>query len=271
MSLRSVRLALLLVQLAVAWSAGAADAPGLQLYENGDYEAAVEVFARTLADRKSAPVERELARAYLAASLHALGRVEEAQKQLEILAHEHPEYRMDPVRFPPELVALAEVIHQRVEAEQGFARREAELMRQAQEEALRRPPPPPPVYLRPEAVSLFEAVDRQWTLGAGLAYRRGPWEGSARVLVGNPPAFHLQGGLLLGSAWWKPFLGLRASLLPGLDSYGGGPVLGGRFPLRGGFVALLEVGADYFVASREDRYRFAVTAQAGLGLDIRLP
>jgi hypothetical protein len=120
-------------------------------------------------------------------------------------------------------------------------------------------------------LGLFDAVDRQGTLGAGLAFQRKSLEGGVRVLLSNPPVFQLQGGVLPGYGLLRPFLGLRASLLPGVNTYGAGPVLGGRLGLPAGLVGVVEVGADYFFISRDDRNRFAFTAQAGLGFDLRLP
>ncbi|MDY7229598.1 tetratricopeptide repeat protein [Hyalangium rubrum] len=257
-------LGLLLVP-GLAW----AQMTGIQLYENGEYEAAIRLLEQELAEASRSPGDPALSRVYLAASLHALGQVEEARKQLEVLARTHPEQQVDPVRFPPELVALAEVIRQQVEAERTFAEREAALQR-AREEALQRIPPPAHLYLRPEALGLFEAVGRVWTVGAGASVRRESLEGSVRVLIGNPPTFHLQGGVLPGRGDWRPFLGLRAVMVPGLDSYGVGPVAGGRVALPAGLTAVLDLGADYFFTHRADRHRFAVTVQAGLGFDLRL-
>ncbi|HYI02951.1 tetratricopeptide repeat protein [Hyalangium sp.] len=259
-------LALILVLPLAAW----ADPAGIQLYESGEYEAAAHAFEQTLADPQRASSERAKARLYLAASLHTLGKVEEARKHLELLAREHPEQSVDPDWFPPELVELAKVIREQIESESQFAARTAELERKAREEALRRPPPPLPLYVRPEAVSLFEAVDGRWTVGAGATLRSSSLEGSLRVLLGDPPAFHLQGGIQFGHAALRPFVGLRASLLPGLRSYGAGPAVGLRFALPAGMVGLAELGADYFFIGRDDRYRFALTAQAGLGFDLRL-
>jgi hypothetical protein len=91
------------------------------------------------------------------------------------------------------------------------------------------------------------------------------------VLLGDPPAFQLQGGVLPGSGILRPFLGLRASLLPGINTHGAGPVLGGRLALPAGLVGVVDVAADYFFISREDRHRFAITLQAGLGFDLYLP
>jgi tetratricopeptide (TPR) repeat protein len=259
---------LLMVLLLVSGSAWA-QKTGVQLYENGEYEEAVRLFTQELEEAQRPAEERALARIYLASSLHAMGQVEEARRHLEVLAREHPGQRVDPVLFPPEFVALAEVIRQQVESEQQFAVREAQLQKE-REEALRRTPPTTPLYLRPEALGLFDAVAREWTVGAGVSFRRESLEGTLRVLVGNPPAFHLQGGFLPDRGDWRPFLGARASLIPGLASYGAGPVVGGRVALPWGLVGVLDVGADYFFAGRDDRYRFAITAQAGIGFDVRL-
>ena len=122
-----------------------------------------------------------------------------------------------------------------------------------------------PVWLRPEAVGLFGARTRQWAPGAGLASQRQGWELGGRMLLGDFPVFALQSGVLLGGEAGSTFLGLRASLVPDLDLYGGGPVVGARFALPSGFVVVAEVGADCFLNSGDDRYRFVLTAQVGLG------
>lgn len=261
-----------------------ADVPGIPLYENGEYEEAAQVFTRVLADPRRPPRERGEAHLYLAASLHALGRVEEARQHLEALAREHPGQQVDAVRFLPELVTLAREIRQRVDTEREYARKDAERERQAREEALRRAPPP--AWLRPEAFGLYEALGSQWTVGVGLAYHRGLLEAGARMMLNSDPessppsfypAFQLQGGLLLGrflpiGEALQPHFSLRAILVPGARSYGAGAVTGVRFKLPNGLVALLDVGADYFFVTRDDNYRrFALTAQAGLGFDVRLP
>jgi tetratricopeptide (TPR) repeat protein len=287
MMLRSLLplLPLLLLAPGLARAAPSFIQPGIQLYENGEYEVATQFFQQVLDDPRRSPQEQGEARVYLAASLHALGRVEETRQQLEVLARENPEQQVDSVRFLPELVALAREIRQRVDAEREFARKDAERERQAREEALRRAPPP--AWLRPEVFGLVDAMGPQWTMGAGLAYHRGLLEGGARVMLNSDPAstpprlfptFQIQGGVLpgkglaLGSGALQPHAGLRAVLVPGAKSYGGGVVTGVRYKLSNGLVALLDVGADYFFVTHDDSYRdYAVTAQAGLGFDVRLP
>jgi len=256
---------LLLALLLVSGSAWAQTA-GIERYEEGDFEAAARLFEQELAEPALSPASRALARIYLAASLYALGQVEAARKPLEALAHESPEQRVDPARFPPELVALAELIRQPVESERQRVARESELQKAREQERRRAAS-----RLRPEVLGLFDALNRQGGLGAGLAFQRGSLEGRVHVLLGDPPAFQLQGGVLPGSGILRPFLGLRASLLPGINTHGAGPVLGGRLALPAGLVGVVDVAADYFFISREDRHRFAVTLQAGLGFDLYLP
>jgi hypothetical protein len=256
---------LLVALLFVSGSAWAQTA-GVERYEEGDFEAAARLFEQELANPQLSPASRAMARIYLAASLYALGRVEEARKPLEALARESPEQRVDPARFPPELVALAELIREPIESERQRVAREAALQKAREEEQRRAAP-----RLRPEVLGLFDAVDRQGTLGAGLAFQRSSLEGSVRVLLSDPPVFQLQGGVLPGYGRLRPFLGLRTSMLPGLHIYGAGAVLGGRLALPAHLVGVVDLGAEYFFISRDDRKRLAVTAQAGLGFDLHLP
>ena len=256
----------LLVALLLVSRSAWAQTAGIERYEEGDFEAAARLFEQELAEPPLSPESQALARIYLAASLYALGQVAEARKPLEALALESPEQRVDPARFPPELVALAELIRLQVEPERQRVAREAELQKAREEERRRAAP-----RLRPEVLGLFDAVGPQGTLGAGLAFQRKSLEGSVRVLLGDPPVFQLQGGMLPSYGVLRPFLGLRATLLPGVNTYGAGPVLGGRLALPAGLVGVVDVGADYFFISRDDRHRFALTAQAGLGFDLHLP
>ncbi|WNG37214.1 hypothetical protein F0U61_28720 [Archangium violaceum] len=235
------------------------------LYESGQYEAAVQACEQVLAGPERPAEERGMARMYLAASLQVLGYANRVQQELELLAREHPGMRVDPVRFPPELVALAEGIRERVEAEKLYAAEQAALReRQALERARKT------LILRPEALALVEPLNRVWRPGAGVSINRGLLEAGAHVWLGGPPAFHLQGGLVPSRGRVRPFVGVRATLNPGAGGYGAGAVVGGRLALPAGFVALVDVGADYFLIGDEAYQRFALTAHAGLGFDVRL-
>lgn len=257
--------------------------PGIHLYENGEYEVAAQFFQKVLDDPQRSSQERGEACVYLAASLHAQGRLDEAWQQLEVLARENPEQQVDAVRFLPELVTLARKVRQRVDAEQEFARKEAERERLAREEALRRAP-----RLRPEALMLCNSHYCDF-LCVGLAYHQGQLEGGARVmLVGYSSATHsevhpqiqVQGGVLLreralGIGTLQPHIGLRAILQADTGNAGGGAVTGVRYKLSNGLVALLDVSAEYFFVSPPNspyqRSPFDLTFQAGLGFDVRLP
>jgi tetratricopeptide (TPR) repeat protein len=264
--------------------------PGIQLYENGEYEVAAQFFRQVLDDPQRSSQERGEACVYLAASLHAQGRLDEAWKQLEVLARENPEQQVDAVRFLPELVTLAREVRQRVDAEREFARKEAERERLAREEALRRAPPP--AWLRPEALMLCNTKYCDFPC-VGLAYHQGRFEGGARVMLVTyfsftqselhsevHPQIQLQGGVLgrglaLSSGALQPHVGLRVILQADTGNAGGGAVLGGRYTLSNGFVALLDVSANYFFVSMPNptypQPRFDLTLQAGLGFDVRLP
>lgn len=262
---------LLLLLLLMASAAAAELLPGIQLYESGEYEAASRSFAEALADPGQPAEDRWLARIYLAASLHALGKVDEARQQLEVIARESPERQVDAGLFPPELVALAEAIRERVETERRQAEQEALRKRQEQEAARARKPSLPEATLRPELLSLVEAGERALLLGGGLAYSRGALEGSAHVWISPSPVFQFQGGLLLGSRVLRPHLGLRATLVPGEGGYGAGAVGGGRVFFPAGLVGLVDVGGDYFFVRDEAHQRFALTVQVGLGLELFRP
>lgn len=246
-----------------------ADSPGDQLYENGEYEASVQFFQQALANPQQPPEERAPTLIYLAASLYAMGRVKKAREPLEGLAREYPEHRVAPVRFLPEMVAIAEAIRQRRKAERQFAARSTESEKGVREEPLRRNPPSLRPYLRPEVFALLHSGGR-WSAGAGLGYHHEQLEISVRVLLGDSSVFQLQSGGLIGSETRKLFLGTRASAMPDFGRYQAGPVVGARYSLPLGFVALVDLGANYVFMGRNDYPHFSVMDQAGLGFDLRL-
>src|SRR5690242_15537723 len=118
MSPRALAFSLLLLLPLSSWGD---PLPGIRLYDAGEYLAAAQAFEEALADPKRTAEEKELARIYLAASLLVLGRTEESRQQLEVSVREHPELQVDPILFPPELVALAEGIRERVDADRRYA------------------------------------------------------------------------------------------------------------------------------------------------------
>lgn len=257
---------------------------GIGLYERGEYERARRVLVEEVVSPRLSEKERALARVYLAASLMALGKTAEARQQLEELARRYPEQRVDPSLFPPELVTQEEVARANVEAEhlrerlaerERLAAQEAEQRKREQE--VKQAPPAQvaaPLRLRPEASGFIEGVQKRWGLGAGLTVGSGALEGSARALIGeNTVGIQLEGGWLFGGGAFQPRVGLRGTVVPGLmgqAAFGGGAVVGGRLALSPRFTALLDVGADYFVAP-EGYQNFVVMASAGLGFNLLSP
>ncbi|MBI3186109.1 MAG: hypothetical protein HYZ28_28570 [Myxococcales bacterium] len=89
-------------------SAEAAVDEGVRLYDEGDFRAARDVLAHALAEPLLAAPTRGLARMHLAASHYALAELESAEAQLVELFAVSPLAWLDPAKFPPELLSLAE-------------------------------------------------------------------------------------------------------------------------------------------------------------------
>src|SRR5690606_18904339 len=84
------------------------------------YEEGVERF-RALLENEDVPFDNPedlpRARAYYAACLIALGRVSEADQQLELILRDHPAWRPDPVIFPGKLVDRFTAVRLRLQSE----------------------------------------------------------------------------------------------------------------------------------------------------------
>lgn len=107
-------------------------------YEAGRYEEGVERFRALLENENLSfehPEDLPRARAYYAACLIALGKVSEADHQLELVIREHPVWRPDPVIFPGKLVDRFTAVRLRLQDE---LEAKAIAERLAQEEAQRR-------------------------------------------------------------------------------------------------------------------------------------
>jgi tetratricopeptide (TPR) repeat protein len=277
----------LLLLLLVPLSVRAGVLPGIGYYERGEYERARRVLTEELNDTRLSDKDRARVRVYLAASLYSLGLTKEALQRLEEVARNFPEQRVDPALFPPELVTLERQARENVASEQEKARQAereriaAEAERLKREAEARQPPPvseeparvATPWRLRPEATGFVEAVEKQWGLGAGLTVGGGALEGSARLLIGDNLGAQLEAGYLFGEGAFQPRVGLRGTLVPGLDgsmAFGGGAVVGGRLALSPRFTALLDVGAEYF--SAPSGYQdVVVVVSAGLGFNLLSP
>jgi tetratricopeptide (TPR) repeat protein len=261
MSLRLLLLILLLGPLVAR-----ADVPGIDLYERGEYEVAVRVLKEEANDRRNPEAQRARARLYLAASMFALGMEFEARQELKELARRHPEQRVDPALFPPELVELEKKARAEVKAEpaQPPSAPDAETPSTDVEASS-------PWRLRPEATGFVDVVDRRsWGLTAGLTLGGGPLEGSARVVLGRQVGVELEAGYLFGTGVFQPRVAVRGTSVPGLELWGGGAVVGGRLALSPRLTALVDVGAEYFSA-RTGYEQFVLVASVGLGFNLFSP
>ena len=89
-------------------------------YDAGRYEEGVERFRALLENDEVVienPEELLRARAYYAACLIAVGKVSEADRQLELVLRDHPAWRPDPVIFPGRLVDRFTAVRLRIQAD----------------------------------------------------------------------------------------------------------------------------------------------------------
>lgn len=269
------------VLLCVVWLlplAALAQSRGVALYERGEYAQARRALESELRSSKLGERERANARLYLAASLYELGEADETRAQLEELARSHPDQPVDPALFPPELVVLAAEARKRVLAEAQPPPEPKEPPKEMTptpweppEVAEEPAPSPGRSHLLPEVFGFTDPVGRSVGVGGGLTYGSGAFEVGARALLGTQVGAGLQVGWVLGDGAFRPHLALRATAIPGLSAYGGGPVVGARFALGSRLSGLLDVGAELFSVSDQNYRTFALTASAGFGFDLLSP
>ncbi|HEX8822432.1 MAG TPA: hypothetical protein VF794_21075 [Archangium sp.] len=281
MLLRSFFVTLLLVPMA-AW----ADIRGIDLYARGDFAKAAPVLEEEADNPARSDKERARARIYAAASMYALGRMDDAREQLELLARHYPEQRVDPRRFAPDFVALADLARKTVETERlrDEARvQEAEQERLAAEAERRRreaeagqqpgpdgevqesaEPGAPSFRLRPEvtaftdALAAIEGPKFPFGVALGVTAGSGAVEGTGRFLLGVGKGVELEAGLVFGGGAFKPRVGLRGTAVTNLRkdpldlssekswALGGGPVVGARLTLSPGLTVLVDGGLEFF-------------------------
>ncbi|MFY0525742.1 tetratricopeptide repeat protein [Archangium gephyra] len=292
---------LLLLLLLLPLSTWAAQLPGIRLYQRGEYAKASRTLKQEINNPRRTDEQRALARVYLAASLLALEKEDEAFLQLEELARTYPEQRVDPALFPPELVDLElkvraqiEVERRRQEAEQAelnriAAQEDAERRRREQEQAARdqlaemprdEVPGPAPVEpsssalrLRPEVTGFVDMLgqgSRGFGVGATLGF--GALDTSARLLPGPEGRWglSLDVGYLFGRGMFQPRVGLRGTGVLGVG-VGGGAVVGVRLTPLPWFTWLLDVGIEKYRVRVSDQDRFrdvTLVASTGLGFNL---
>jgi tetratricopeptide (TPR) repeat protein len=300
MSPRSLLLLLLLLPL----SGWAVQLPGIRLYERGEYAKASRTLKQELNNPRRTDKQKALARVYLAASLLALEKEDEAYVQLEELARLYPQQRVDPALFPPELVDLElkvraqlEVERRRQEAEQAELNRiaaveDAARRKREQEEAARNQNqeqvapvdepqvtaavPAEPVStlrlrLRPEVtgyIDMWAKGSRGFSMGATLGF--GALETSARLLPGPDGRWglSLDVGYLFGRGMFQPRVALRGTGVVGVG-VGGGAAVGARLTPLPWFTWLVDVGIEKYSVSDGTRYQdVTLVASTGLGFNL---
>ncbi|WP_309892532.1 hypothetical protein [Archangium sp.] len=296
MSLRPLLLTLLLIPMA-AW----ADLRGLDLYARGEFAKALPLLEEEAENPARSDKERARARSYAAAAMYSLGRMEEAREQLELLARQYPEQRVDPKRFPPDFVALADLARKTVETErfrEEARAQEAEQERLAAEaerrrrelEALQQVPEPVETQavssfrVRPELVGFGDFKDgTALGMAVGVTVGRGPLEGTVRALIGNPHiGWEAEAGVVFGSWAFQPRVSVRGILMPGIevpDTRNPGAVqsavrsglagaVGGRLALSPRVTALMDVGYGWLFGMPAQYNKHVVMASAGLGFNL---
>lgn len=302
---RSFVLLLLLLLPLSTWAA--AQLPGIRLYERGEYAKASRALKEELNNPRRTEQQKALARVYLAASLLALEKEDDAYLQIEELVLLYPEQRVDPALFPPELVEMERKVRALVEqrqrkeaeaAERERQRQEAELaeQRRKEQEADRgkqdvelrddsqgKAPADPAASLfrlRPEALGFsdFAGVISppgkfSFGFGLGISAGMGMFDTSARALFGDRSlGVELDAGLLFGQGAFQPRVGLRGTFVQGFtgpNTLGGGASVGGRLALSPKLTALLDVSGQAFSVPEGSNYRaFVLMGSAGVGFNL---
>ncbi|HEX8699863.1 MAG TPA: hypothetical protein VF815_13555 [Myxococcaceae bacterium] len=259
-----------------------AELRGVALYERGDYVRARKMLTEELNTPGLSKEDQAKARLYLAAALFASGAEESASRHLEELAMIAPSFKVDPILFPPDFVALAEKARATAEAQrqqQEQQRLEAERLekeRREREEAEAQAKQPrteeggraeKTVRLRPEVFGFMDVAGKSLGAGGSLTLGLGMVDLNARVLLGTEVGFGGEVGVLLGSGSVQPRLALRGTFVP--VGKGGGAVVGLRLGATDRVTVLLDVGAEYFDVNDKKLHRsFVLSTTAGVGFDL---
>lgn len=292
---RFLRFVFLLVPL----STWAAPVRGIDAYARGNYPQAITALSQEVDNPALSDKERARALLYLAASMHALGRADQTRERLEELVRRFPEQRVDPARFPPDFVALADLARQTVETErlrEQARAQEAERLRLLEEQARTReetPPDPleppaekPPAALaessfrvRPELVGFSDlgglfapaALRGRASLGMslGVTVSIGGPEAGLRLLPAPDARFGLalEAGYAFGQSALQPRVALRGTLVRSVGA-GGGALVGVRYtPLRR-LTLLADAGVEGFWIRTGNFHPLVVTASVGMGINL---
>ncbi len=256
-----------------------------QLYENLEYEQALEQLKRT--KKLAQGLEQEVPVLVLEGIVLAeLGKEEDSQKSFESALLLNPDAEL-PLRVSPKVARSFEKVRARVRQEleeEQRLRPRPNVPPSPPQDTTQRPASPPPepselaespeapsraLQLSPQIFGFVDPLGQSLGAGGGLTVGLGSLELGARVLLGQHVGVGAEAGYLLEGDTLRPRFGLRGTAIPGSSAYGGGVVAGLRLAATDRLSVLLDVGAEYLAVEDPETYRtFFLTGTAGVDFDL---
>jgi tetratricopeptide (TPR) repeat protein len=256
-----------------------------QLYENLEYEQALEQLKRT--KKLAQGLEQEVPVLVLEGIVLAeLGKQEDSQKAFESALLLNPDVEL-PLRVSPKVARSFDKVRARVRQEleeEQRLRPHPSVPPSPPQDTTQRPASPPPepselaespeapsraLQLSPQIFGFVDPLGRSLGAGGGLTVGLGSLELGARVLLGQHVGVGAEAGYLLEGDTLRPRFGLRGTAIPGSSAYGGGVVAGLRLAATDRLSVLLDVGAEYLTVEDPETYRtFFLTGTAGVDFDL---
>jgi tetratricopeptide (TPR) repeat protein len=256
-----------------------------QLYENLEYEQALEQLKRT--KKLAQGLEQEVPVLVLEGIVLAeLGKQEDSQKAFESALLLNPDVEL-PLRVSPKVARSFEKVRARVRQEleeEQRLRPRPNVPPSPPQDTTQRPASPPPepselaespeapsraLQLSPQIFGFVDPLGQSLGAGGGLTVGLGSLELGARVLLGQHVGVGAEAGYLLEGDTLRPRFGLRGTAIPGSSAYGGGVVAGLRLAATDRLSVLLDVGAEYLAVEDPETYRtFFLTGTAGVDFDL---
>jgi tetratricopeptide (TPR) repeat protein len=256
-----------------------------QLYENLEYEQALEQLKRT--KKLAQGLEQEVPVLVLEGIVLAeLGKQEDSQKAFESALLLNPDVEL-PLRVSPKVARSFDKVRARVRQEleeEQRLRPRPNVPPSPPQDTTQRPASPPPepselaespetpsraLQLSPQLFGFVDPLGQSLGAGGGLTVGLGSLELGARVLLGQHVGVGAEAGYLLDGDTLRPRFGLRGTAIPGSSAYGGGVVAGLRLAATDRLSVLLDVGAEYLTVEDPETYRtFFLTGTAGVDFDL---
>jgi tetratricopeptide (TPR) repeat protein len=256
-----------------------------QLYENLEYEQALEQLKRT--KKLAQGLEQEVPVLVLEGIVLAeLGKQEDSQKAFESALLLNPDVEL-PLRVSPKVARSFDKVRARVRQEleeEQRLRPHPNVPPSPPQDTTQRPASPPPepselvespetpsraLQLSPQIFGFVDPLGQSLGAGGGLTVGLGSLELGARVLLGQHVGVGAEAGYLLDGDTLRPRFGLRGTAIPGSSAYGGGVVAGLRLAATDRLSVLLDVGAEYLTVEDPETYRtFFLTGTAGVDFDL---